>query len=91
MCATGIVYVFSQKDAENVSSSLQKEDILAFPYHAHMDPDVKSHVHCKWTLNKIQVFDYYYYYFLLCLYLMYVFLTFDIQFNVLFKVLWSDH
>nr|XP_040030334.1 ATP-dependent DNA helicase Q1 isoform X1 [Gasterosteus aculeatus aculeatus] len=52
---SGIVYVFSQKDAENVSSSLQKEDILAFPYHAHMDPDVKSHVHCKWTLNKIQV------------------------------------
>nr|XP_040030336.1 ATP-dependent DNA helicase Q1 isoform X3 [Gasterosteus aculeatus aculeatus] len=47
--------LYYEKDAENVSSSLQKEDILAFPYHAHMDPDVKSHVHCKWTLNKIQV------------------------------------
>ncbi|XP_054483277.1 ATP-dependent DNA helicase Q1-like [Anoplopoma fimbria] len=52
---SGIVYVFSQKDAESVSSALQKRDVLAFPYHAHMDPDDRSRVHRKWTSNKIQV------------------------------------
>ncbi|XP_029317639.1 LOW QUALITY PROTEIN: ATP-dependent DNA helicase Q1 [Cottoperca gobio] len=52
---SGIVYVFSQKDAESVSSELQKSDILAYPYHGHMDPEDKSRVHRKWTSNKIQV------------------------------------
>ncbi|KAM6961970.1 ATP-dependent DNA helicase Q1-like [Tautogolabrus adspersus] len=52
---SGIVYVFSQKDAESVSSELQNRDILAYPYHAHMDPNDKSRVHRKWTANKIQV------------------------------------
>lgn len=51
----GIVYVFSQKDAEAVSSELQKRDILAYPYHANMDPEDKSRVHRKWTSNKIKV------------------------------------
>lgn len=52
---SGIVYVFSQKDAESVASELQKRDILAHPYHAHMEPDDKSRVHRKWTTGKIQV------------------------------------
>ncbi|KAE8281697.1 ATP-dependent DNA helicase Q1 [Larimichthys crocea] len=52
---SGIVYVFSQKDAESLSSELQQRDILAYPYHANMDPDDKSRVHRKWTSNKIQV------------------------------------
>ncbi|XP_039999850.1 ATP-dependent DNA helicase Q1 isoform X1 [Xiphias gladius] len=52
---SGIVYVFSQKDAESVSSELQKRDILAYPYHANMDPDDKSRIHRKWTSNKIRV------------------------------------
>ncbi|XP_078138172.1 ATP-dependent DNA helicase Q1 [Centroberyx gerrardi] len=52
---SGIVYVFSQKDAEAVSSDLQKRGILAYPYHANMNPDDKSRVHRKWTTNKIQV------------------------------------
>lgn len=47
--------MFSQKDAESVSSELQKRDILAYPYHANMDPDEKSRIHRKWTSNKIQV------------------------------------
>lgn len=55
VCGTGIVYVFSQKDAESVSSELQKSDIVAYPYHANMNPDDKSRVHRKWTSNKIQV------------------------------------
>ncbi|XP_008288412.1 ATP-dependent DNA helicase Q1 isoform X2 [Stegastes partitus] len=52
---SGIVYVFSQKDAESVAAELQKRDIQAYPYHANMDPDDKSRVHRKWTSNKIQV------------------------------------
>nr|XP_020500326.1 ATP-dependent DNA helicase Q1 isoform X2 [Labrus bergylta] len=52
---SGIVYVFSQKDAESVASELQNRDILAYPYHGHMDPNDKSRVHRKWTANKIQV------------------------------------
>uniref|UniRef100_A0A3Q3Q7G8 ATP-dependent DNA helicase n=1 Tax=Monopterus albus TaxID=43700 RepID=A0A3Q3Q7G8_MONAL len=52
---SGIVYVFSQKDAELVSSELQKKGILAYPYHANMNPDDKSQVHRKWTSNKIRV------------------------------------
>ncbi|XP_070785238.1 ATP-dependent DNA helicase Q1 [Enoplosus armatus] len=51
---SGIVYVFSQKDAESVSSELQKRDILAYPYHANMDPGDKTRVHRKWASNKIQ-------------------------------------
>ncbi|XP_034434503.1 ATP-dependent DNA helicase Q1 isoform X2 [Hippoglossus hippoglossus] len=52
---SGIVYVFSQKDAESVSSELQKQDIVAYPYHANMSPEDKSKVHRKWTSNKIRV------------------------------------
>uniref|UniRef100_A0A8D3CZ66 ATP-dependent DNA helicase n=1 Tax=Scophthalmus maximus TaxID=52904 RepID=A0A8D3CZ66_SCOMX len=52
---SGVVYVFSQKDAESVSSELQKRDIVAYPYHGNMDPGAKSRVHRKWTSNKIRV------------------------------------
>ncbi|KAM3588131.1 uncharacterized protein V6R79_022252 [Siganus canaliculatus] len=52
---SGIIYVFSQKDAESVSSALQKKNIQASAYHANMDSDSKSRVHSKWTANKIQV------------------------------------
>ncbi|KAM4712196.1 ATP-dependent DNA helicase Q1 isoform 2-T2 [Anableps anableps] len=52
---SGIVYVFSQKDAEMVSSELKKRDISAYPYHANMDPEDKTQVHRRWTSNKIQV------------------------------------
>ncbi|XP_018552644.1 ATP-dependent DNA helicase Q1 isoform X2 [Lates calcarifer] len=52
---SGIVYVFSQKDAESVASKLQQKDILAYPYHANMEPDDKTRVHRKWASNKIRV------------------------------------
>ncbi|KAL2103059.1 hypothetical protein ACEWY4_002227 [Coilia grayii] len=52
---TGIVYVFSQKDAEAVSADLQKQGIQAQPYHANMEPSYKSRVHKHWTNKKIQV------------------------------------
>uniref|UniRef100_A0A1A8QPI9 ATP-dependent DNA helicase n=1 Tax=Nothobranchius rachovii TaxID=451742 RepID=A0A1A8QPI9_9TELE len=52
---SGIVYVFSQKDAELLASELQKREISAYSYHANMDPDDKTQVHRRWTSNKIQV------------------------------------
>uniref|UniRef100_A0A6Q2WRP1 ATP-dependent DNA helicase n=1 Tax=Esox lucius TaxID=8010 RepID=A0A6Q2WRP1_ESOLU len=52
---SGIVYVFSQKDADSVSEDLQKKGINAYPYHANMAPEDKSRVHRKWSTNKIQV------------------------------------
>lgn len=52
---SGIVYVFSQKDAESVSSELQKSDMVAYSYHANMDPADKSKIHQKWMSNEIQV------------------------------------
>ncbi|XP_061662705.1 ATP-dependent DNA helicase Q1 isoform X2 [Syngnathoides biaculeatus] len=52
---SGIIYVFSQKDAETVSFELQKRDILASPYHANLPPDDKSRTHRKWADGKIQV------------------------------------
>ncbi|KAJ8261973.1 hypothetical protein GJAV_G00160630 [Gymnothorax javanicus] len=52
---SGIIYVFSQKDAEAVSAGLQKQGIVAQPYHANMEHDDKNRVHRQWTSNKIQV------------------------------------
>uniref|UniRef100_A0A4W5M3W4 ATP-dependent DNA helicase n=1 Tax=Hucho hucho TaxID=62062 RepID=A0A4W5M3W4_9TELE len=52
---SGIVYVFSQKDAETVSADLQKNGVKVSPYHANMNPEDKSQVHRKWATNKIQV------------------------------------
>ncbi|KAG5267501.1 hypothetical protein AALO_G00222440 [Alosa alosa] len=52
---SGIVYVLSQKDAENVSADLQKQGISAQPYHANMEPSYKSRVHRHWTNKKVQV------------------------------------
>lgn len=51
----GIVYVFSQKDAENVAVDLRKRDILAQPYHANMQPSDKTLVHKHWASKRIQV------------------------------------
>ncbi|XP_012679988.2 ATP-dependent DNA helicase Q1 isoform X3 [Clupea harengus] len=52
---SGIVYVLSQKDAESVSTELQKNGISAQPYHANLEPSYKSRVHKQWTNKKIQV------------------------------------
>ncbi|XP_061107113.1 ATP-dependent DNA helicase Q1-like [Conger conger] len=52
---SGIIYVFSQKDAEAVSAALQKKGIVAQPYHANMEFADKTRVHHQWTANKIQV------------------------------------
>ncbi|TST22558.1 ATP-dependent DNA helicase Q1 [Bagarius yarrelli] len=52
---SGIIYVFSQKDAEMVSTELQQRGILAQPYHANMEPSDKTLVHHQWSRKNIQV------------------------------------
>ncbi|XP_077565995.1 ATP-dependent DNA helicase Q1 isoform X2 [Stigmatopora nigra] len=52
---SGIVYVFSQKDAESVSSQLRQRAISSAPYHANLDSDDKSGTHRKWSAGQIQV------------------------------------
>ncbi|XP_026567166.1 ATP-dependent DNA helicase Q1 isoform X1 [Pseudonaja textilis] len=52
---SGIIYCFSQKDAEQVTMSLQKLGIKAGTYHANMEPKDKSRVHKRWCANEIQV------------------------------------
>ncbi|XP_062990866.1 ATP-dependent DNA helicase Q1 [Elgaria multicarinata webbii] len=52
---SGIVYCFSQKDAEQVTMNLQKLGIKAGTYHANMEPRDKSKVHKRWSANEIQV------------------------------------
>lgn len=54
----GIIYVFSQKDAESLSGELQKRKVLAGCYHANMEAKEKSRIHRKWTRNDIQVFTF---------------------------------
>nr|XP_020669434.1 ATP-dependent DNA helicase Q1 [Pogona vitticeps] len=52
---SGIIYCFSQKDAEQVTMNLQKLGIKAGTYHANMEPKDKSKVHKRWSANEIQV------------------------------------
>ncbi|XP_015277872.1 PREDICTED: ATP-dependent DNA helicase Q1 [Gekko japonicus] len=52
---SGIIYCFSQKDAEQITMSLQKLGIKAGTYHANMEPKDKSKVHKRWSANDIQV------------------------------------
>uniref|UniRef100_A0ABM5GDW1 ATP-dependent DNA helicase n=1 Tax=Pogona vitticeps TaxID=103695 RepID=A0ABM5GDW1_9SAUR len=52
---SGIIYCFSQKDAEQVTMNLQKLGIKAGTYHANMEPKNKSKVHKRWSANEIQV------------------------------------
>lgn len=52
---SGIVYCFSQKDSEQVTISLQKLGVHAGAYHANMEPEDKSRVHRRWSVNEIQV------------------------------------
>nr|XP_060632576.1 ATP-dependent DNA helicase Q1 [Anolis sagrei ordinatus]XP_060632577.1 ATP-dependent DNA helicase Q1 [Anolis sagrei ordinatus]XP_060632578.1 ATP-dependent DNA helicase Q1 [Anolis sagrei ordinatus] len=52
---SGIIYCFSQKDAEQVTMSLQQLGIKAGTYHANMEHKDKSRVHKRWSANEIQI------------------------------------
>ncbi|KAK4470883.1 hypothetical protein MN116_006396 [Schistosoma mekongi] len=52
---SGIVYCFSQKDTEDVSSELKNFGLKSAPYHANLDFNYRSRVHTEWTQGQIQV------------------------------------
>ncbi|TNN15540.1 ATP-dependent DNA helicase Q1 [Schistosoma japonicum] len=52
---SGIVYCFSQKDTEDVSSELKNFGLKSAPYHANLDFSYRSRVHTEWTQGRIQV------------------------------------
>uniref|UniRef100_A0A5K4EEP8 DNA 3'-5' helicase n=1 Tax=Schistosoma mansoni TaxID=6183 RepID=A0A5K4EEP8_SCHMA len=52
---SGIVYCFSQKDTEDVSSELKNFGLKVAPYHANLDFNYRSTVHSGWSQGKIQV------------------------------------
>ncbi|XP_028914134.1 ATP-dependent DNA helicase Q1 isoform X4 [Ornithorhynchus anatinus] len=52
---SGIIYCFSQKDSEQVTTSLRQRGIEAAAYHANMEAQDKTRVHKKWSANEIQV------------------------------------
>ncbi|CAH8584201.1 unnamed protein product [Schistosoma margrebowiei] len=52
---SGIVYCFSQKDTEDVSSELKNFGLKVAPYHANLDFNYRSRVHSDWSQGRIQV------------------------------------
>ncbi|KAI8520360.1 hypothetical protein Bbelb_001140 [Branchiostoma belcheri] len=52
---SGIIYVFSRREAEQVAGDLLKRGVQAGYYHADLDAKYRSLVHRKWLANTIQV------------------------------------
>ncbi|CAH8853233.1 unnamed protein product [Trichobilharzia szidati] len=52
---SGIVYCFSQKDTEDVSSGLKNLGLKSAPYHANLDFNYRSKVHSDWVQGRIHV------------------------------------
>ncbi|VDP97004.1 unnamed protein product, partial [Trichobilharzia regenti] len=50
-----IVYCFSQKDTEDVSSELKNLGLKSAPYHANLDFNYRSKVHSDWVQGRIHV------------------------------------
>ncbi|XP_055593563.1 ATP-dependent DNA helicase Q1-like [Uranotaenia lowii] len=51
---SGIIYTFSVKDTEEISTQLLQQDVKVHPYHAYLDPKQRSKTHQKWMRNEIQ-------------------------------------
>ena len=52
---SGIIYTLSIKDAESISSELRNRGVKCGPYHASLDPNMRSKVHRKWLSGDYQV------------------------------------
>lgn len=51
---SGIIYTFSIKDTETLTSELLQRDCKVRPYHAQLDSNQRSKVYQKWMNNEIQ-------------------------------------
>ncbi|XP_058832299.1 ATP-dependent DNA helicase Q1-like [Topomyia yanbarensis] len=52
---SGIIYTFSVKDTEELSTQLLQRDVKVLPYYGNLDPKQRSRAHQKWMRNEIQV------------------------------------
>ncbi|XP_058461346.1 ATP-dependent DNA helicase Q1-like [Malaya genurostris] len=52
---SGIIYAFSVKDTEEISTQLLQRDVKVLPYYGNLDPKQRSKAHQKWMRNQIQV------------------------------------
>jgi ATP-dependent DNA helicase Q1 len=55
MAVLGIIYCFTQKESEEVTTELKLRGIKTGCYHANVSPKQKSHIHEMWLANKILV------------------------------------
>lgn len=51
---SGIIYTFSIKDTETLTSELLQRDIKVRPYHAQLEAAQRSSIYKQWIDNKIQ-------------------------------------
>ncbi|CEP01006.1 hypothetical protein PBRA_008318 [Plasmodiophora brassicae] len=52
---SGIIYVLSQKETEQLCEQLQKAGVTCAPYHANIDESFKRRAFSKWKRNEIQI------------------------------------
>jgi ATP-dependent DNA helicase RecQ len=52
---TGIIYVRSRKQTENIADQLRKNNIAALPYHAGLDDVIRKKNQDKWMRNEVQI------------------------------------
>ncbi|CAG2110502.1 unnamed protein product [Medioppia subpectinata] len=52
---SGIIYCLTIKDVEEVTEKLKSLGVKAGAYHAQLEPQVRSHIHRKWSQNLCQV------------------------------------
>ena len=55
MAVLGIIYCFTQKESEEVTTELKQRGIKTGCYHANVSPKQKSQIHEMWLANKILV------------------------------------
>uniref|UniRef100_A0A336MJW4 ATP-dependent DNA helicase n=1 Tax=Culicoides sonorensis TaxID=179676 RepID=A0A336MJW4_CULSO len=51
---SGIIYTFSIKDAEDLTSELLQRDVKVRPYHASLDSDKRTRIHSRWLSGEVQ-------------------------------------
>ena len=51
---SGIIYTFSIKDTETITSELLQRNVKVRPYHASLEPHQRSKTYTQWMANEIQ-------------------------------------
>lgn len=51
---TGIIYTTSIKDCEELCKELKKRELRVGIYHAMLEPEVRTKMHCRWMDGSLQ-------------------------------------